>query len=301
MGLDLGKARENYQRKTEKGARPDRWKPTEGDNPIRVMPHDMLYFEDKVGGDIAYTYFCHFDVGPEGAKEWVVCPKTLNRKNRCPICEAVAQLIKTGDPGDAAMANSMGIRRRYLMNVIDLKNDQETAKGIQVLECGPTIHTEVLQWANVKWGDPLDFEAGRDLTLTMTLPDSKDMKKAKYSVAPDPDKTPIGNRLPANWKDQIRKLKTLVPEVKTYDEIKRILEGEMDYGEPSEGAEEVTKAEAGVTNTAPQPQQQTAPVAQPSSEPMKAPDCFGKSFSMRSEKCKACAFNATCKDTFLSQ
>jgi hypothetical protein len=316
MGLNLKKARETYEKKTEsKGGIADRWKPQGGENPIRVLPHTLKYFTEEIA-EIAFTFFAHFEVGPEGAKEMVVCPKTLNRKNRCPICEANAALAKTGDPADAAMANDMGIRRRYLMNILDLKNAETIAKGVQVLECGPSIHNEVLKWCNEKWGDPLDLEAGRDMTLTMTLPASGDKKRTNYSVEPDPAKTAVSAKLPTNWKEQIKKLETLLPPIKTYDEIKKILEGEVDYGaqgKEGDGAAEAAPVEKAGTGAA--PAQASAPSTakakldpekgpdKPPEDPNKKPDCFGQKFSMKSEKCKECSANSgdACKSAFLSQ
>lgn len=315
MGLNLKKARETYEKKTEsKGGIADRWKPQTGENSIRVLPHTLKYFTEDIA-EIAFTFFAHFEVGPEGAKEMVVCPKTLNRKNRCPICEANAALAKTGDPTDAAMANDMGIRRRYLMNILDLKNAETIAKGVQVLECGPSIHNEVLKWCNEKWGDPLDLEAGRDMTLTMTLPASGDKKRTNYSVEPDPEKTSVSAKLPTNWKEQIKKLETLMPPIKTYDEIKKILEGEVDYGSQETGGEATSAAAAPAEKKA---AEATAPAGsgKPKADPERGPDkqpeqagdgkkpeCFGQKFSMKSEKCKACPANAgdACKSAFLSQ
>lgn len=311
MGLNLKKARETYEKKTEsKGGVADRWKPQAGENSIRVVAHSLKYFTEDIA-EIAFTFFAHFEVGPEGAKEMVVCPKTLNRKNRCPICEANAALSKTGDPGDAAMANDMGIRRRYLMNIIDLKSPETIAKGIQVLECGPSIHNEVLKWCNEKWGDVLDLETGRNLTLTMTLPASGDKKRTNYSVEPDPERTSVSSKLPANWKDQIKKLETLMPQIKTYEEIKKILEGEVDYGnQEAEGAAPAAQAEAApAVQASAEPASAAKPKADPSKAPVepaapaKKPDCFGQKFSMKADKCKACPANAgdACKTAFLSQ
>jgi hypothetical protein len=315
MGLNLKKMREAYERKAENKGGIDRWKPEKGDNTVRVLPHTLKYFTDEDVVTIAFTYFSHFGVGPEGAKDMIVCPRTLNtkeHKNRCPVCEAVATLGKTGDPTDQALANDMGMRRRYLMNIIDLKSPETIAKGIQVLECGPTIHDEIFKWCNEKWGDPIALEDGRNMTITKTLPASGDVKRTSYSVEPDPDKTSIEGKLPANWKDQIRKLETMIPAVKTYDEIKRILEGDVEYGEQGTGgkvaaapaAPAPVQAPALAAKEAEKPSPDKGPGAPPppAQDGMK-PECFGMRYSMKADRCKSCPANAgdSCKKAFLSQ
>lgn len=290
MGLDLKKIRSNLEKKASQSGGIDRWKPTIGENYIRVVPHSLLYFTDSIA-DISFMYYAHFGVGPEGAQEMVVCPRSVNKKNRCPVCEAAAVLRKTGNPGDQALANRLTGKRRHLLNIIDLKDEKETAKGIQIYECGGSVNDAVLQWCNEKWGDPIDLEAGRNLTLSMKVPGG-DKMRTEYSITPDPTTSSIKDKLPAAWKEQIKKLETVMPAIKHYDEIKKIMEGEVDYGVTEAAAVSGQEAAVPVVERAPQE-------ALVEKKPAAQPDCFGKLYSTRSQKCIDCTYNANCKVEFL--
>jgi len=306
MGLDVKKLKEKYDnRGKEKSG--DRWKPSKGENVVRVLPHTIKYFTETVD-DIAHSFLMHFNVGPEGSKEAVVCPKTPTegltwaqaRKHRCPICEFAAQMKKSDDPKDQAIASDLNVRKRYLINIIDLKSEETIAKGIQVTECGPKIYEGIIQWCNEKWGDPLDLELGRNLSIIKTVPPSGDESRTEYKVEPDPEKSSIAAKLPKNWKEQLSKIDTLVPKIKSYDELKAALEGDVDYGSETKEVENVPGHEgvASHTDTAASIKEaQPAPVVKAGNGAK--PDCFSKLFSNRNEKCIACPVNAECKVEFL--
>jgi hypothetical protein len=291
MGLDLKKIKDNMEKKAQGGGI-DRWKPTIGENYIRVVPHSLVYFTDSIS-TISFMYYAHFGVGPEGAQEMVVCPRSANKKNRCPVCEAAVLLRKGGNPSDQALANRLTGKRRHLINLIDLKNDTEIAKGIQIYECGGSVNDAIMQWCNEKWGDPIDLDSGRNLTLSMKVPGG-DKMRTEYSITPDPTTSSIKDKLPANWKDQIKKLETIVPVSKTYDEIKKIMEGEVDYGTAAT-ADAAPAHDAGVAG----PAAQASAAVPVEKKPGAQPDCYGKLYSTRSHKCVDCTYNANCKVEFL--
>jgi len=295
MGLDLKKIRSNLEKKASQSGGVDRWKPVIGENYIRVVPHSLTYFTDSIA-DISFLYYAHFGVGPEGAQEMVVCPRSANKKNRCPVCEAVAQLRKTGNPSDQALANRLAGKRRHLLNIIDLKDEKETAKGIQIYECGGSVNDAIMQWCNEKWGDPLDLEAGRNLTLSMKVPGG-DKMRTEYSITPDPTTTSIKDKMPPTWKEQIKKLETIMPAIKTYEEIKKIMEGEVDFVAADTAGAAAPENQMGAgdkTDAGPSVKKSETPLAE-----KKAPDCFGKTYSTRSQKCIDCVQNAVCKAEFL--
>jgi len=299
MGLDVKKVKERMDNKGKE--RGDRWKPATGDNPIRVLPHTLKYFTDTVD-DLAYSYLIHFNVGPEGSKEAVICPKTANRKNRCPVCELIG-ILKKGDPRDQSLASDIGIRKRYLINVIDLKNEETIAKGIQILECGPKIYEGVTQWCNEKWGDPLDLETGRNLSIIKTIPPSGDASRTDYKVEPDPERTSIIAKLPKNWKEQLSKIESTIPAIKSYEEIKASLEGNTDYGSgelDTEGGAEVPGTESVPSQT--EVATEVAAKVEEKQNTVGAdgkPECFSKLYSSRNEKCIACPVKEECKVEFL--
>jgi hypothetical protein len=307
MPTDLGKTTENYKRGVSQQGRADRWKAQVGDNHIRVVPHTLTYFTDMIA-EIAFMFWIHFGVGPEGAQSAVVCPRTLGvrdgKRRRCPICEQVALLRKTGNPSDLALGNKMSAKRRYLMNIIDLKDKDTIAKGIQVYEAPSTVHDGVLQWCNQEWGDILSLEEGRNINLICKVPDGQKWK-TEYSVIPGAKTTDVRNLLPKEWKDQIKHLESQIPPVKPYEDIQQLLAGDVDYGEEGEGHAEEDAVEHSPEPVPEKPQpkvetEQSGPAgpAEPSSD-VKRPDCFGQNFSLKSEKCSKCPVMAACKDEFL--
>jgi hypothetical protein len=298
MGLDIKKVKDRLENKG-KGGNPDRWSPQEGENPVRVLPHTLKYFTDTVD-DIAFSYLIHFGVGPEGSKEAIVCPKTTNRKNRCPICEFIGVLKKSTDTKEQAMGSDMGIRKRYMINLIDLKDAETIAKGVQILECGPKIYEGIIQWANEKWGDPLDLETGRNLTIHKTIPPGGDKNRTEYKVEPDPNKSSIVAKLPKNWKEQLAKLETVFPQIKSYEEIKESLEGTVEYGSEEEAGTAVPGQEGVVSQTEQAAKNTEEKKAADAAKPASGkPDCFSKLFSNRNEKCIACPEKDPCKVEFL--
>ena len=155
-----------------------------------------------------------------------------------------------------------------------------------------------------------------------------DKMRTEYAVTPDPTTGSIVAKLPKNWKDQLRKLETVVPAIKSYDEIKKILEGDVDYGTQGAAAPAADEHKIAMDpNLAPPPVAApsphvapgvhvapvSAPVAAPAPAPVAAPvpapvapaapgaqpDCFGQLYSTRSQKCIACAFKKECEHTFL--
>jgi hypothetical protein len=304
MALDLKKIKDNYDKQQKSGGGSDKYKTQKGENPVRVVPHSMKYFGDAPVEDIAFAFYMHFNVGPEGAKSAVVCPKTLNRKNRCPICEASAAFRKSDDQKEKALGDDLSYRRRYLLNVIDLRSAETIAKGIQPYECGPKVYEGIIQWCNEKWGDPLDFKEGRNLTIIAHIPPSGDVQRTEYKVEPDPNKSSAADYLPPTWKDQIAKLETLVPKVLTYEEIKKVLEGEVDYGHQAAPAEPVDGEETAAPSTAGKEDAKVIKDEKKKEEKKPADnggkkDCYGKLFSGRSEKCQACGEKEACKTEFL--
>ena len=308
MGLDYGAIQGKLNKKAGQGGGIDRWKPSIGENYIRVVPHTLRYFTETVA-DVGFMFYSHFGIGPDGNQSMVVCARSANKKARCPVCESVASLRKTGDPRDQAMAGKMVGKRRHLVNIIDLSGEKETAKGIQVYECGGSVYDSILQWCNEKWGDPVALEDGRNLTLTMKVPGG-DKMRTEYAVTPDPSTTSIVKILPENWKEQIKKLEVVLPVAKSYDEIKKIMEGDVDYGTandaPADAGAPQAKASTGhppapaapATSAPAKHKQAPEPEPEPENDG-KVPDCFGKMFSTRSKKCTECAQAAPCKKEFL--
>lgn len=289
MGLNLKKTKEAYEKAMVEGRNRERWEPQAGPNLIRVLPPSLKYFTEELES-IAYMYMMHFNVGPN--KRAVVCTRTAGENNRCPICEEATRLYKTKVPTNQALAKELFASKRYLLNILDLKSSEAASVGVQIYECGPTAYNSLLQWCNEKWGDPIDIDNGRNFTLVQIAPSGGNKKRIDYRAEPDIDKTSILDKLPSNWKEQIKKLELAVPEIKSYDEIRSILEGEVDIDEGA-GKEEV-KVESEPKGGTEQPVLVSGKCSG-----------FGKDFSNKKEKCQQCLKSIPdifeqCKREFLS-
>jgi len=300
MPLDVKKFREQQESRNE---RKNYIKLKPGENYIRFLPHTLKYFTEEVT-EVAYSYYIHFNVGPEGAEQAVVCPKTKDIKARCPVCEAVAVMSKSEDLHEQAKAEKMGRRKRYLFNILCLDSEEEVKKGIQILECGPQIYHGFIQWINEKWGDPLDLTNGRNMTIHMIVPPSGNKFRTEYRVEPDPKTSSVVNYLPKDWKEQIKRLEEQVPPVLPYAEIKKILEGEIDEPVVEEEASNDVQQEvvSGDVQVGPSAKilNEASPSAGSGPTEKKKPDCFGVLFSARvGSKCENCPWRDECKVEFL--
>jgi hypothetical protein len=317
MPLDLNQMEKDFKNRSQ-GGMAGYWQPQEGDNRIRVLPHTLQYFDGPIT-DIGFRILVHYDIGPAGSKSRVVCPHTFDiagdpekgtppKKHKCPICEWSVQLRNKGDDAAKALNSKIYARKRWIINVLDL-NAQD--KGIQPLECGSKIRDQIVSYCNPKWGDPLDIGAGRDFTLTMTIPQGQKKDKADYKVVPDPTNTSIKSKLPANWKEQIAKLATLVPKAMTYDQIRAVMDGIEDAGsgaaDVAAAHSESTSASTSAPHTAAQTPASSDPVnpAPPPAQPPAAdasgrPVGFGQEYStLDTSKCAKCGAKIDCKAEFL--
>jgi len=290
MGVDVKRIKEKWDRKSAKRA--DRIDLQDGDNYLRLLPPSLEYLKEDVDY-INFEYPMHYKLGIEGNTTSEPCPKVHGRNHRCPVCETVYKLYATKDADDKALASRIRGKTRYIFNVIDLNNVE---KGIQILETGSTIYNAVLKFVvNPKYCDILDLDKGRNITLTKVPEKESASGFVTYDVIPDPDVTSIKEHLPKEWKEQILKLKAAMPVPKSYDDIKKILEGE----DPS--TEETTTANAEAEEPA-----ETAAVAEPAKKKAAAkpaatenPTCYGQDYGPKKEECVACAVKVPCREEYL--
>lgn len=307
MALDTQKLKERFEKKAGRG---DRFELKDGENSVRLLPPSIQYLAESVDY-IAFEYLMHYQLGIEGNKTAEVCPKTLDRKVRCPICEAVAKLYRLNTPEDKALAGQIRGKKRFLFNMIDM-NDKD--KGVQILEVGPKIYEALVVFiTNPKWGDLLDLDKGRDVTITKTNGKETQSGYTEYSVAPDPSLTSARKYLPKNFKEAIGQLQKAVPQAKSYDELRVILEGgesTVDVGsvKATSSADKVTEEVGDGDNDSSEPVRTHAPQNKvvsrndtPPAEPPKGkePTCYGQEYGPRRPECVPCGVKVPCREKFL--
>jgi gp32 DNA binding protein like len=309
MALDIEKLKQSFEKKSGRGG----MELKDGDNNIRILPPSTKYLAETVDY-ISFDYWIHYKLGPEG-KTNEVCPKTVSREARCPICEAVAKLYRLNTPEDKELAGRLRNKMRHMFNVIDL-NDKE--KGVQILEVGINVYKDLVSFiTHPKWGDLLDIDKGRDVTITKTNRKETKSGYEEYSVAPDPTVSSAREYLPKNFKEAINQLQKAVPVAKPYKELQAILEGgdsNVDVGAvkatsavedentESEENNDQPSAEAD-PETVDKPQLKTALKKEEPKEKEevkgKNPGCFGEDYGPRRTECVSCKVKVDCRDKFL--
>jgi len=305
MALDIAKLKETFEKKSGRGG----FELKDGDNMIRILPPSTKYLVETVVY-ISFDYWIHYKLGPEGRTN-EVCPKTAGRDVRCPICEAVAKLYRMNTPEDKELAGRLRAKKRHLFNVIDL-DDKE--KGIQILEVGINVYKDLVSFiTHPKWGDLLDLDKGRDVTITKTNRKETKSGYEEYSVAPDPTVSSAREYLPKNFKEALNQLQKAIPQAKTYEELKTILEGgdsnvdvgavkatsiSDNYPETEEDSVEVnTPAQVEKPRAKAASKKVEAPIEEPSDDDL--PPCYGEQYGPRRAECVACSVRPDCRDKFL--
>ncbi len=138
------------------GGGADFWTPPEGESRIRVMPP---WAEDV--DEFWFVTGTHFNVGPD--ERPVPCPELSGVADSCFLCRLGKRLAR-GDEDEAAEAEAMGARPRYLLNIVDLEKPQD---GVQVWPAPKTIFRQLKKfWLNAEdYGDFTSFEEGFDIII----------------------------------------------------------------------------------------------------------------------------------------
>lgn len=300
MPLDLGKLKEKMEKRPTERA--DRFNFKDGDNYIRILPPSLEYFAESIEY-ICFEYGVHFNLGADGDKTAEVCPKSLDKHSRCPICEVVSRFYRTGKDDDKAIAGQLRARTRCVFNVVDLNNPD---KGIQIMETGIKIYEDIVKFmTNPKWGDLLDLDEGRNITITKTSAKETSSGYTEYTVAPDPNICSIREKLPKNFKEGISLLKKSIPQAKSYDELKVILEGgtPSDENTPSVTTSSVkheVQTNKEIMTDSKVDAKSTVKVKEEAPTTKEKPSCFGNDYGPNRDVCKKCSFIKECRIEFLN-
>ncbi len=154
--MAYGKPKREAVESANVGGGADFWTPPEGESRIRVMPP-----WDEGVEEFWFVTGTHFNVGPD--ERAVPCPELSGVADSCFLCRLVKRLAR-GDEDEAAEAEAMGARPRYLLNIVDLEKPQD---GVQVWPAPKTIFRQLKKfWLNEEdYGDFTSFEEGFDIIV----------------------------------------------------------------------------------------------------------------------------------------
>mgnify|MGYP003110830557 CR=1 FL=1 len=163
MALDLAKMREKLETSQNRGQKKEnntRWRPSEGDQTIRILPTE--------DGDPFKEFHFHYNVGRNPG---ILCPKK-NHGEDCAICEFASKLWRDGvennDDNSKREAKKLFVRKRYFSPIIVRG---EEADGVRVWSYGKTAYETLLGYVlDPDYGDLTHPETGTDIVLNYTVP-----------------------------------------------------------------------------------------------------------------------------------
>jgi len=163
MALNIEAMRQklsNSQNRTSGKSNDTKWRPSEGDQTIRILP--------TADGDPFKEFHFHYNVGKNPG---ILCPKK-NYGEHCPICDFASQLWRDGVDNNSDQsknaAKKLFARKRYYSPI--LVRGQETS-GVKVWAYGKTAYETLLGYVlDADYGDITDPETGTDLVLNYNVP-----------------------------------------------------------------------------------------------------------------------------------
>jgi len=163
MALNIEAMRQklaNSQNKNAGKSNDTKWRPSEGDQTIRILP--------TKDGDPFKEFHFHYNVGKNPG---IMCPKR-NHGEDCPICNFASQLWKQGIEGDDATlkseAKKLFVRKRYYSPIIVRGKETE---GVKIWSYGKTAYETLLGYVlDPDYGDITDPDVGTDIVLNYDVP-----------------------------------------------------------------------------------------------------------------------------------
>lgn len=222
-GLDT--AAEEQEALSREGGGAGFMKLVAGQNMVRILPPVAGLKSPFV---VVYQHYVDL---PDGQRYSFACPRLMAKPaKRCPVCEEVARLAKTGNGEDSKRSRDWTAKRRVFAAVIDRKNPDA---GPQILGFGKQIHEALIELRRNEdvGGDYTHPTRGIDVIIKRTGSGKLD---TRYEVNLARKSGPIVHD--AGLMDEIY---TQMPDltrfarVPDYDEILARLQGE----EPSRGAQ----------------------------------------------------------------
>lgn len=198
----------------------------DGKNVRRILPpkgdRTMFYSEG----------YLHFGLGPEG-KDTATCLSTFGEK--CPICEYLESIKNSKNAEDKEFFQRARRVKRIYLNVLNRDSTSEEETPV-VLPVGNMVLKQVVDIiCDPDYGDITDFNEGRDITITRS---GKGMN-TKYSVIAKPKETLASESFTEEELDkELPDLDSLFVK-KSYDDLKKLLEGAEDEEEEEDEDEEV--------------------------------------------------------------
>lgn len=193
MALDMTKVLSQKQHLEERMARGGGkisaikwWKPSPGDNRIRVMPGWDV--DGSFAGQFWREVAQHWNLSEEQRGPVVCTNRTPGLEGECPVCLFVDELRADKSNVQAQeLVREIRAKTTYLLNIVDTSDGVYTAQDvaefkkarpdedatfavgdqkIQVYACPPTVFDQILGIIKINEKDITDFATGHDVVIS---------------------------------------------------------------------------------------------------------------------------------------
>lgn len=224
------------QRRQAELADDDRWlKLTVPQPGAPSVTYRMRFLPPPDGYDSWYMeYGVHYQIKNDlGNYVPVTCPlKTL--KKPCPICEFVKGLWRSGTAEDKALAGRIGVKTRFVSNVVLLNNPSE----VKLWSYGTRVWTPLNHLCVGSDGEfvPIDDpQNGYNFKVVIKTEVTADGNFPDYTILPDPMKPcPIVDKSVLTKIHPMHEI--IASRVRGYDELRSLLFGSSDANASSDPA-----------------------------------------------------------------
>jgi hypothetical protein len=190
------------------------WKPTKGNNLIRILPP----WSDE--GTWYKEVMTHFK------PKTINCPTLVGK--RCAICERRQKLRASASPVKQKAADALEARVSYFINMVDLKSKDE---GVQIGRLSEKTVTDLLEYfVDGDWGDFSDPRSGYNIVLHRL----GEGQATKYTIKPKRTQSRIEK---ASWLKQLHDLDKRF-EIPSFAETRAAFEEEEEEEEEDYSADE---------------------------------------------------------------
>jgi hypothetical protein len=196
-----------------------------------AVTYRMRFLPPPDGYDSWYLeYGVHYQIKNEaGQYTTITCPQKTQKKP-CPICEFTKGLWRSGAEEDKVLARRIGVKTRYVSNVVNLSNPSE----VKLWSYGAKVWTPLNELCVGDSGEivPIDDpQKGYNIKIVVKAESTPEGSFPNYTVLPEMKPCPIPDMGVLNKIHPMHEI--IVQRVKSYDEIRSILFGAEDSAAPS--------------------------------------------------------------------
>lgn len=157
MDIEVIKKKREELMKKKGGGSNDLWKPSSGENHIRIVPYQ--YDKDNPFTEIHW----HYNINGKH----ILCPRR-NFGEECPICDVARELWQEENEEDKQMAKKLFATMQFYAPIIVRGQEQQ---GVKFWRFSQTIYDNLLlPFENGEIDDFTDIENGRDVVVTRKSP-----------------------------------------------------------------------------------------------------------------------------------